>query len=140
VVAVMHLPVKTEDEGQELPHLALVPAGRLVARPAPSVDPRAVYRRRRLVVAAGLVAVVFAAALGLRAVLAGPGGGSLSTAGSSGAPIPAAAHIHVVQQGETLWSIALASAHGGDPRPMVDQLQQQLGGHALWVGQHLLVP
>jgi hypothetical protein len=78
----------------------------------------------------------------LRAALAGLGGGSLTTAGSSGAtPLqPVAAHIHVVQQGETLWSIAQSSAAGGDPRPIVDRLQTQLGGHPLQAGERLLVP
>lgn len=151
MVAVMHLPVNNEGEGesQEPPHLTLVRQRSSLARQSSSVHSRTVYRRRRLVVTVGLVVVALAAVLVLRAVLAGLGGGSLTTAGSSGAqsssigslaPVPAAAHIHVVQPGETLWSIALSSTRGGDPRPIVDQLQQQLDGHALWVGQHLVLP
>jgi LysM domain len=147
VVAVLHAPFETDDEELRRPHLTVVPSDQRVTRPCPASAPTpAVYRRRRLVVAVGLVVAVVMAVLVLRAVLAGLGGGSLSTAGSSGAglagagPIPAAAHVHVVQPGDTLWSIAQASARAGDPRPIVDQLQQQLDGRPLRAGERLLVP
>jgi len=141
VVAVAYAPVEWEDDVVDRPRLTLVPVGETVMRPVTPPQPRSVYRRRRLVVAAGLATVAVVAVLVLRAALAGLGGGSLTTAGSSGAPLqPAVAHVHVVQQGETLWSIALSTAAGGDPRPIVDRLQTQLGGRPLQTGERLLVP
>jgi hypothetical protein len=170
VVAVMHAPFENDGEEFAPPHLTVVPTGpRTQRQPTPrqptprqttvtrqpfSAPSPSVYRRRRLVLAVGLVVAVVAAILVLRAVLAGLGGGSLSTAGSSGptssgpassgpvssGPIRAAAHVHIVQPGDTLWSIAQTSAPGGDPRPIVDQLQQQLDGRPLWAGERLVVP
>ncbi|HEX9549291.1 MAG TPA: LysM domain-containing protein [Acidimicrobiales bacterium] len=141
MVAVAYAPVEWEDDVVDRPRLTLVPVGETVMRPVTPPQPRWVYRRRRLVVAAGLATVAVVAVLVLRAALAGLGGGSLTTAGSSGAPLqPAVAHVHVVQQGETLWSIALSTAAGGDPRPIVDRLQTQLGGRPLQTGERLLVP
>ena len=48
---------------------------------------------------------------------------------------------HVVQPGETLWSIAVAS-YGGDPREGVWKLESQngLGSATIVPGQRLLVP
>jgi hypothetical protein len=137
----------SERRGAVRPRLVAVACGRTVrptnARSRPSAG---VYRRRRAValLALTLTLLLVAVAGGLvsRAALAGPGGGPLATTGSSGVGImqPAVAHIHVVQPGETLWSIVRASGTRGDPRPAVDRLASQLGGRPLQVGQHLALP
>lgn len=114
------------------PALRAIEGGRAPAR----VAQRAVYRRRR-VVAAVLAAVVAAAVLLLaNAVVARTAGG--------GNPHPVAGTsetaVHVVQPGETLWSIAQDLRAGTDVRLVVDRLID-LNGHApIVVGQHLQLP
>jgi hypothetical protein len=99
-----------------------------------------VYRRRRAVAGAALAAAAVAFALPLGAALAGSGGGPLTTR-APGVPFePAVAHVHLVQPGETLWSIVHDSGVRGDPRPEVDRLAAQLGGHPLQAGQLLQLP
>jgi len=101
-----------------------------------------VYRRRRAValLICATVAVMLAATL--RLALAGPGGGALTTSGSSGAwrSEPIVARVYVVQPGDTLWSIVRSTGVQGDPRPMVDRLAGQLGGRPLQIGQRLVLP
>jgi hypothetical protein len=91
-----------------------------------------------------VVAAVLVAAAALRFALAGLGGGALTTAGPSGAastpPAAVAAHVYVVQPGDTLWSIVRRSGRRGDPRPEVDRLALQLQGRSLQVGQRLRLP
>jgi hypothetical protein len=121
----------------------LVVVGRRPARRpfAGSWQGAARYRRRRVVALALLVAGVVLVWLALQAVLAGPGGGPLTTAGSAsvGALQPAAVHVHVVQPGETVWSIVRSTGGSGDPRPEVDRLERQLQGRPLQVGQRLVL-
>lgn len=96
---------------------------------------RAVYRRRRLAALALLSAAVVAVLLLANAVLAGPAGGGTPTsaAGTSSA-------VHVVQPGDTLWSIARELAPGADVRLTVDRLVTLNGGAPLQVGQRLVLP
>ena len=47
---------------------------------------------------------------------------------------------HVVQPGETLWSIARSLRPKGDITALVDRLDRANGGAALRVGQHLILP
>lgn len=114
------------------PALRVIEGGRAPGR----VAQRAVYRRRRLAAAALLVAVLVTALLLANAVLAGAAGG--------GTPTPAAgtssAEVHVVQPGDTLWSIAREIAPGQDARIVVDQLVALNGGAPLQVGQRLVLP
>jgi len=52
---------------------------------------------------------------------------------------PNGAPVHVVQPGETLWSIARTLHPDGDIRPLVDRLVELNGGDHLEVGQLLLL-
>jgi hypothetical protein len=123
------------------PALTPVPGGRVAARARAARLPRAIYWRRRAVAAAVLAAVAVGLALALGTVLVGLGGGPLTATESSGvAPVSAGASVHVVEPGDTLWSIVRASGVRGDPRPVVDRLQHELGGRPLQVGQRVLVP
>lgn len=125
----------TVPPGPELPprpHLRAIPGGRAPA----SVARRALYRRRRLV-AVLLVLVVTAATLLLaNAVVARTAGGGnpLPVAGTS------APAVHIVQPGETLWSIARGLGGGGDVRLVVDRLRDLNGRAPLMVGQRLQLP
>src|SRR6202043_2214186 len=68
----------------------------------------ATFRRRRMVTMIVLVAATaFIVGLVLYGPLGRPGDGPLTITGPTGdVPIqPAATHVHVVQPGETLWSI-----------------------------------
>jgi hypothetical protein len=89
-----------------------------------------------------LTAMVIGAAIGARPVLVGLGGGPLATAESAVGRGPASAgrKVHVVEPGDSLWSIVRASGVRGDPRPVVDRLVRQLGGRPLQVGQRIFVP
>ncbi len=100
-----------------------------------------VYRRRRAVALLALVAVAVMAMVTVRLALAGPGGGALTTPGSSGAaPAPVAGKVYVVQPGDSLWSVVRAVGPAGDPRPAVDRLVRQLHGRPLMPGERIVVP
>jgi hypothetical protein len=55
------------------------------------------------------------------------------TAGSCG-------QVYVAKPGDTIWAIAVAYSRGGDPRPLVANLESEIGGGALQPGEHLIVP
>ncbi len=109
--------------------------------PAPVVARRpaspAVYRRRRLVVAVVLGLLVSALSL-LGGELVG------RVTGTPGIPVVGASvepTVHVVQPGDTLWSIARTVAPAGvDVRTTVDRLVAANGGSVLQVGQRLVLP
>lgn len=90
-----------------------------------------------------LVALVSVLAVAGLAMSTGTSGqGSVSGPAASVA-VPAAADgsvaVHVVQPGDTLWSIAAAVAPGSDPRPIVDELARRSGGAGLQPGQRIAV-
>ncbi len=120
------------EESEHLRHAAAPPLG---AR---------VYRRRRAVALMALVAVAMAAAAGTRLALDGSGGGTLTSTGFAGStasisrPVPGRPYL--VQSGDSLWSIVVASGRGGDPRPAVDRMALQLDGRPLRPGQVIQVP
>jgi LysM repeat protein len=87
----------------------------------------------------GLATVVVLAAIWL-------GAGSLAalhqphTAIVPGSVKTTAGYVYTVRPGDTLWSIASQLEPGTDPRPVVDQLAQQLHGGTLVPGLHLRLP
>ncbi len=114
------------------PPLRVLEGGRAPA----ALAQRAIYRRRRVVVLV-LVAVLVAATLLLvSAVLARTAGGGTPTS-VAGTSMPA---VHVVQPGDTLWSIARGLHAGGDVRLEVDRLVDLNGDAPIIVGQRLQLP
>ena len=114
------------------PALRVIEGGR-----APGAAARqAAYRRRRVAAVALLAAVVLTALLLANAVLAGSAGGGTPTT-AAGTARPA---VHVVQPGDTLWSIAEELAPSADVRLTVDRLVSLNGRAPLQVGQELVLP
>lgn len=98
-----------------------------VRRPAPRVSP-ATFRRRRLAVLLGVVAVVFMVGRAGAAL----GGESLTTPGRA----PSVTR-YVVQPGDTLWSVAHRLSPGSDPREVIDTLTKVRGNGPLMPGEEL---
>ena len=117
-------------------------ARRRSARPSPVSAAR--HRVAALVVLAivgSFAALVLAGMHHARsgpASLDGAGSGAGATVAVVGAPVAAA--VHVVQPGDTLWTIARALQPSGDIRPLVHRLQSTVGGRALQPGQRVLLP
>ena len=107
----------------------------------------AVVARRRLVAISMLVALAFAVVL-LLAIEVRPSGIPASAAGSgpSSASQPAvlpagvADRFYIVEQGDSLWSIARALAPFRDVRTYVDELEALNGGTSIQPGQRLVLP
>jgi hypothetical protein len=59
--------------------------------------------------------------------------GGAQSAGSCG-------QVYVAKPGDTIWSIAVAYSRGGDPRPLVANLESQIGGGVLQPGERLVLP
>ena len=107
----------------------------LSTRPGP-----AVFRRRRLGAAVGLVLAFVCCWIALQAALGASGGGTLTTTGAPVGAQPASYRVWVVRPGDTLWSIAEATGAKGDIRPFVDRLSAEVGDRPLQVGQQIEVP
>jgi hypothetical protein len=115
-----------------------LPTTRLRLVPPPQSGPA--YGLRRLVALLALTV-----ALALAVTLADAAFGALSatpegSARSAGADPAATAEVHVVQPGDTLWSIAAAVAPDADPRAVVDQLVDLNGSATISVGQRVVLP
>jgi hypothetical protein len=108
----------------------------------------AVRRALVVVVIASLGALAWSVAERLAAVASTGGGpaaacnpttpgrpGGLGSGGTASCP-----QIYVATAGDTVWSIALRFDRGGDPRPLVDRLEAEIGGGMLQPGQQLRVP
>ena len=93
-----------------------------------------VYRRRRVLV----VVVVLGVLLALRLLLGALGGGPLPASERGVVPMqPIAGEVHVVQPGDTLWTIARSLQPEGDVRPLVDRLSRQRGNDPLVPGERI---
>jgi hypothetical protein len=92
---------------------------------------------RRLLPGAATLAILASAWLGA---------GALAGLHRPTLPVPAAAvkvsggYLYVVRPGDTLWSIASKLEPGGDPRPLVAELEQQLHTSQLVPGDELKLP
>jgi LysM repeat protein len=91
-----------------------------------------------------LAVLVAATAVTVGFVLCGPlsglGDGPPAVTGPTGGLPMQVANVHVVQPGETLWSIVRSSGVTGDPRPVIDRLEGQLHHRPLQAGQSLVMP
>lgn len=113
------------------PALRVIEGGR-----APGVRAeQAVYRRRRLLAAAIVAVVLTIAVLLVNAAMTGNAGDGPPAVAGTSAPV-----VHIVQPGETLWSIAQSLRLGQDVRLVVDRLVDLNGGAPLTVGQRLALP
>jgi hypothetical protein len=81
----------------------------------------------------------------LVAVVAIAGGGAVASstaqhllAGASTGP--SAPRLYVARPGDTIWAIAEKFSGTGDPRPLMDKLEAEIGGGVLQPGQVLEVP
>jgi nucleoid-associated protein YgaU len=99
-----------------------------------------VYRRRRLLVLGLLLLTATAAFVLAQLVEAGIGGGPLTATDAAATPVPVAAHVYVVQPGDSLWSIAAKLDPHGDERPLVDRLAAEAHGADLYPGEVLAIP
>jgi hypothetical protein len=121
------------------PRLELVTGGGLHPAPATHRRPSAATHRRRRVAAATLAAAVLLAA---RAAIGALGGGTLTAPGP--APplrlLPIAERVHVVQPGDTLWTIGRALQPDGDVRPLVDRLAHEHPPPSLRPGELVHLP
>ena len=115
-------------------------AAGLVARAAPVRSRQVAHKSRglrRLLPGAATLAVLASIWLGA---------GALSGLQRPALTVPAAAvkvtggYLYIARPGDTLWSIASALEPGGDPRPLVAQLEQQLRGGELVAGDRLILP
>jgi len=92
---------------------------------------------RRLLPGAATLAVLASVWLGT---------GALSSLHRPALTVPAAAvkvhggYLYIARPGDTLWSIASELQPGGDPRPLVAELEQQLHGAQLVAGDRLTLP
>jgi hypothetical protein len=103
------------------------------------VSARVARRRRQGAVVVALL-LVASAVWALGGLLGWLGSGPLAAPGPDpGAAVPAAAVVHVVQPGDTVWSIARSAQPHGEIRPLVDRLERELGGRPLQVGDRLLL-
>ncbi|MFZ4719379.1 MAG: LysM peptidoglycan-binding domain-containing protein [Ilumatobacteraceae bacterium] len=110
-------------------YTAVLPAR--LAEPRPSTQ---VYLRRRLLVAAVLLAVVVAVWGGAGNVLANRDGAPASAVAAR------QAISYVVQPGDTLWSIAAAHHGSVGQVDYVDLLVNRNGGATIQVGQVITLP
>jgi hypothetical protein len=98
----------------------------------------AVRQAVAVLVIAGLGALAWSVAERLVA-FASTGRGSAASCTTLTLACPGA-HAYVAVPGDTVWSIAVRFAQGGDPRPLVERLEAEIDGDVLQPGQRLAVP
>lgn len=116
---------------------------RLEPGPAPTTPVRwrrddrgRVFRRRRLVAAVLVAALAFAAGIVLAlALMSAPAGSSLTDDARE-----ALRTRHVVDAGDTLWTVARAIAPEQDPRVVVDAIAAERGTSTLVPGDVIVWP
>jgi hypothetical protein len=94
--------------------------------------PDAAVLRRRRVAAALVLGLLVAVALGV--------GSLLLTRPAVAGSLPSGRQTHLVQPGETYWSIAADLPHDGDLRIAVDQLIDANGARPLVAGDRIELP
>lgn len=133
MAAVRHLEVRPSDRpAHPRRHLRVV--GPQSPPRSRRQHPAATYRRRRLVV--GLVVGLAAVAV-VRVLTSGEGDGA---ARGGHAVVEEVVRLHVVQPGDTYWSIASSLGGGGDIRGAVHELSAANGDRPLQVGDRLSLP
>lgn len=107
----------------------------MFAAPAPATRLRLTVRGRRLVAFLASIPAIVALAIAIVS-----GGGALASA-DGGAPAGTFEHV-TVMPGDTLWSIAEATAPSADPRDVVDAIMRlnALPSGSLVAGQSLALP
>jgi hypothetical protein len=118
------------------------PAAPLGGEPSSVARPRSVARpSQRTFFWRRVLALAVIAGLGVLALQAA---GRLVGATVAGAQEPGTGQvggqIYVARPGDTIWSIAVRYSQGGDPRPLVDKLEAEIGGGTLQPGERLAVP
>ena len=117
-------------------------------RVAATGRPDDVVAAHRRLAAAGVLATLVLAVLLLITIEVRPGGTPASAAGSGPAsasqpavlPAGVADRFYIVEQGDSLWSIARALAPFRDVRTYVDELEALNGGTSIQPGQRLVLP
>jgi LysM domain len=114
---------------------------RIVAGAAPPVATRTRHRAaaRRSAVVGVFTVLLAACAVWVQGGVGRTGSGPLAAPGA-GRTETAAAHVWIVQPGDTLWAIARRLDPNGDVRPLVDALSRQVHGQPLQVGEQLRLP
>ena len=104
------------------------------------MSPSPAVAARRLKVAGVSALLVAACAVWTQTgATGGTGNGPLAGPGA-GPTAVAAAHVWVVQPGDTIWSIAHKTEPSGDIRPLVDALSAEVHGQPLQIGEQLTLP
>ncbi len=107
---------------------------RVPSRLVANVPDRATYARRRVVAALFISALVGVVGLATSNSLADRGGGPASATAIGRPP------SHIVQPGDTLWSIAERYHGGASMSDYVDTLVEMNGGPVISAGQVIILP
>lgn len=108
-------------------------------RPATTSSSRptsdACFRRRRVAVSSLFLGMLLAGRVALGMLGSGP-----LSASQPASPALVSDRVHIVQPGDTLWSIARSLQPDGDVRRVVHRLAAQRDGAALQVGERIALP